>query len=64
MSWKPVRTAPKDGGIILACCSNIGPTSYPIAVRWYEGAWRNEIDEVRGPEWRMPLPEPPIGGYA
>jgi hypothetical protein len=63
MNWKPIDTAPRDGSILLACCSNIGPTCYPIAVQWHKGAWRNEINEKRDPEWWMPLPEPPMGGY-
>jgi hypothetical protein len=73
MNWQPIETAPKDGSIILAWCSDAG---WPEAVKWWfyhpehgeelvEGYWGyaeeilNDVTGGADPGFWMPLPEPP-----
>jgi hypothetical protein len=70
MNWRPIKTAPKDGSIFLACNTKPG-FQKPACIYWDDGSksfsiagrWRTSFHEPAGvnrfTHW-MPLPAAPV----
>jgi hypothetical protein len=57
--WQPIKTAPRDGTLILGIHATVGP--FYFLADWRNGQWHDDCGTVHLTHW-MPLPPPPVSG--